>query len=186
VQKLVCCAVACLGVGCLDFGKVDDAKAPGDLLGIYAVQGELEDSSCGEGALGAADDWAFDVKLTRYHDDLYWLNGREAIVGSIAADGRSFSFETRIEVEVAPAERGRKACRVARDDSAQGRLSSSGTDVETFDGTLDFGYRELEDADCSTFVGAPGGVAKLPCSMSYSMQAERREADEKSEPAEGR
>jgi hypothetical protein len=167
--------LTCPLAGCLDYSKVDDAKAPGDLLGLYAVTGELDESSCGEGALGAADEWSFDVKLTRYHEDLYWLNGKEAIVGSIGSDGRSFSFETRIEVEVAPAERGRKACRVARDDSASGRLSDSGTDVESFEGTLEFGYRALEDADCSTFIGSPGGVSKLPCGMTYSMAAKRHD-----------
>jgi hypothetical protein len=173
-------AFACLTVGCLDFGKVDDAKAPGDLLGIYGVTGELDESSCGEGALGASERWSFDVKLTRYEDDLYWLNGAEAIVGSIGKDGRSFSFETRVEKEVQPAERGRPACIVARDDRASGRLSDSGTDVESFEGELEFGYRALEGADCTSWIGTPGSVARLPCSMSYTMSAERREeADEK-------
>ena len=168
---------ACLVSGCLDYGKVDDAKAPGDLLGMYAVSGRLDESSCGEGALGASKTWAFDVKLTRYNRDLYWLNGREAIVGDIAQDGRSFTFESGIQVEVSPAERGRDACRIARDDTAAGVLSDSGTDVESFEGKLEFGYRELEGSDCSSWIGTSGAVAKLPCSMSYDMSAERRDED---------
>ena len=114
------------------------------------------------------------MKLTRYQRDLYWLNGREAIVGSIAQDGRSFSFESGIEVEVSPKERGRAGCRVRRDDTAVGVLSDSGTDVKSFEGKLEFGYRELEDSDCSDWIGTPGAVSKLPCSMSYVMSAERQ------------
>ncbi|HEY3497387.1 MAG TPA: hypothetical protein VGK73_21975 [Polyangiaceae bacterium] len=173
-------ALAAFGaLGCLDYGKVDDAKAPGDLLGMYAVSGELDESSCGEGALGAGKTWAFDVKLTRYQRDLYWLNGREAIVGSIAQDGRSFTFESGIEVEVSKAERGRAACRVARDDAAVGVLSDSGTDVESFEGKLEFTYRELADSDCSNWIGTPGAVSKLPCSISYRMAAERQDEPSK-------
>jgi hypothetical protein len=175
VSRLACLLLVCLSAGCLDYGKVDDAKAPGDLLGIYGVEGKLEESSCGEGALGAAEHWSFDVKLTRYEDDLYWLNGAEAIVGSIARDGRSFSFQTRIEKEVQPGKHGRAACIVARDDRASGRLSDSGTDVEGFEGELSFGYRALEGADCTGWIGTPGSVLRLPCDMSYSMSAERRD-----------
>lgn len=175
VIPLACSLLSLFWAGCLDYGKVDDAKAPGDLLGIYAVEGELDESSCGEGALGAGDRWSFDVKLTRYEDDLYWLNGAEAIVGSIEKDGRSFSFETRVEKEIVPAGKGHAACIVARDDRANGRLSDSGTDVEGFEGELKFGYRALEGADCTTWIGTPGSVAKLPCSISYDLSAERKD-----------
>src|SRR6186713_2713290 len=84
------CVVAVFSLslgGCLNFGKVDDAKIPGELLGTYGVEGALVESDCGEGALGSTDDWKFDVKLSRFHDDLYWINGREVIPGGIAADG---------------------------------------------------------------------------------------------------
>jgi hypothetical protein len=76
---------------------------------------------------------------------------------------------------VTPPKQGRAACRVARDDRAAGVLSDSGTDVESFVGKLEFGYRELEDSDCSSWIGTPGTVSKLPCELSYSMTAERQE-----------
>ena len=163
--------------GCLEFGKVDDAKAPGDMLGIFAVQSKLEESTCGEEALGAGDRWDFDVKLSRTDRDLYWLNGREAIVGSIESDGRSFSFETRIEQELTPGKPGRPGCSVARDDMATGRLSSSSSDVESFSGSLRFRFRELDGSNCSEWVSTEGAVAALPCSITYTMSAERRSDD---------
>lgn len=161
--------------GCLEFGKVDDAKVPGDLLGMYAVTGELEETTCGEGALGASDQWQFEVKLSRTEQDLYWHNGREAIVGSIGPDGRSFAFQTRIEVEAVPASRGRAACRVARDDSASGRLSATGPDVESFDGSLEFRFRALQGTDCALWLGSEGAPATLPCAMKYALSAERQD-----------
>jgi len=120
--------------GCLNFRKVDDAKAPGDMLGVYQVDGELSESSCGSGALGATDSWSFEVKLSRFENDLYWLNGKETIVGDIASDGRSFSITSKVEVQITEAGRGAAGCRVVRQDQAKGRLSDSGSDVESFDG----------------------------------------------------
>jgi hypothetical protein len=96
-----------LGLGsCLNFRKVDDAKAPGDLLGVYEVEGELTESTCGEGALGASDSWSFEVKLSRMENDIYWLNGKETIVGDIANDGRSFSIVSKVLVTVSEPGRG--------------------------------------------------------------------------------
>src|SRR5687768_6334338 len=131
-MRALACLVPWLLGGCLEFGKVDDAKAPGDLLGVYSVVGSLDDTTCGAGALAAEDPWSFDVKLSRYQRDLYWLNGREAIVGDIDKDGRSFSFDTRIEIEVQAALRGHPGCVISRVDRARGELSADDTDVETF------------------------------------------------------
>jgi hypothetical protein len=163
--------------GCLDFGQVEDAKAPGDMLGIFAVESKLKESSCGDKALGGGERWDFDVKLSRDDRDLYWLNGRESIVGSIESDGRSFSFETRIEQEIIPGKPGRPGCVVARDDMATGRLSDSGSDVDSFSGSLRFRFRALEGSDCSSWIGSEGAVSALPCSMTYSMNAERKSDD---------
>ena len=158
---------------CLNFRKVDDAKAPGDMLGVFQVQGELKDSSCGEGALGATATWAFEVKLSRLENDLYWLNGRETIVGDIASDGRSFSIKSAVEVTVSEPGRGKKGCKVLRTDDAEGRLSDSGSDVESFDGTLGYRYAVVSGSDCSDWVGTEGAVTILPCSMSYGIRGER-------------
>jgi len=165
------CFVAC---GCLDFGQVEDAKAPGDMLGIFAVESKLKESTCGDDALGAGERWDFDVKLSRSDRDLYWLNGREAIVGSIESDGRSFSFETRIEQEITASKPGRPGCSVARDDMATGRLSDSGSEVDSFTGSLRFRFRALDGSNCSSWIGTEGAVTALPCAITYAMDAERK------------
>jgi hypothetical protein len=151
----------------LNFGEVEDAKVPGDLLGTYAVAGTLTESTCGEGALGSSDSWDFDVKLSRFHEDIYWINGREVISGGIAPDGVTFSFSTRVEGEVMP------ACVLSRADSARGTLSSESLDVESFDATLTFAFSPVEDSDCTEWVGSPEGVETLPCSISYDLAGTR-------------
>ena len=165
--------LAVFATGCLEFGKVDDAKQPGDLLGVYNVAARLEQSSCGPGILGASESWHFQVKLSRFAHDLYWLNGREAIVGSIAKDGRSFSFETGIEVDIPVDQGGDPDCRIARDDIAEGKLSDDGTAVESFEGTLSFSYHPLDASTCESWLLTPDAPARLPCSIAYSMDATR-------------
>lgn len=170
--------VACLSSsGCLEFGKVDDAKQPGDLLGTYDVSAKLEQSTCGDGALGAVETWRFQIKLSRYENDLYWLNGREAIVGSIGKDGRSFSFDSRVEVDIPPEESGDAECRIRREDSATGKLSDDATDVEEFEGELSFRYGLVADSSCDGFLLSPGAPARLPCTIGYTMSARRSSAD---------
>jgi hypothetical protein len=163
--------------GCLEFGKVDDAKAPGDMLGTFDVTAELDQSTCGEGALGSTDDWRFQVKLSRFQHDLYWLNGREAIVGSIGKDGRSFSFETRVDVDIPVEQGGDPACRIERSDAAAGKLSDDDATVESFEGTLSFTYRAEDVLDCEPWLLTPGAPARLPCTISYEMRAKVVPAD---------
>ncbi len=146
---------------------------PGDDLGTYQVVGHITDSGCGEGSLGATDPWNFEIHLSRAERELFWLNGREAIAGRVADDGVSFSFETRVEVEAAPAERGRKACVVSREDHASGELSAGGTEVLAFTSVLDFDYTVVGDSDCSGLIGVPGGFQTLPCGMSYELSGTR-------------
>jgi hypothetical protein len=167
-------SVACLtSSGCLEFGKVDDAKQPGDLLGTYDVNAKLEQSTCGSGAFGSSESWRFQVKLSRFEHDLYWLNGREAIVGSIGKDGRTFSFDSRVDVDIPPEESGDAECRIRREDSATGKLSEDGVDVETFAGELSFRYGIIGDASCEGFLLTPGAPARLPCTIAYTMTATR-------------
>jgi hypothetical protein len=163
--------------GCLEFGKVDDAKQPGDLLGTYDVSAKLEQSTCGSGALGSVESWRFQVKLSRFENDLYWLNGREAIVGSIENDGRTFSFDSRVDVDIPPEESGDAECRIRREDSATGKLSADGVDVEAFEGELSFRYGIISDASCEGFLLTPGAPARLPCTIGYTMAGARASAD---------
>ncbi|HVJ17655.1 MAG TPA: hypothetical protein VM686_19675 [Polyangiaceae bacterium] len=165
-----------LSVAC---GEGGHGGIPGEELGTYGVVGTLSSSSCGPDALGATDPWQFEVRLSKADRELFWLNGREAIAGRLSTDGVTFEFETRVEVEALPAERGRKACVVSRSDQAQGVLSAAAGDVLAFSGELAFGYSVLEDSDCSPLVGVTGGFAALPCSMAYALQAARTKEPER-------
>jgi len=168
-------AVLALGLcaGCWDMGRGADAHIPGTELGTYRVLGTLVDATCGAGAAGSPDTWEFAVKLSKLDDELYWLNGREAIPGRIAADGVSFAFDTRVEVDIAPAGGGSDGCRMLRGDQASGKLSSATLDVASFAGRLQFSYAPAEGADCSTLIGVAGGFERLPCEMSYDLEAQR-------------
>ena len=113
---------------------------PGEALGHFRVTANIEESTCGPGALGSTDEWEFDVHLSRRETDLYWLNGQEAIPGRLAADGVSFAFDTRVRIQVAPPGKGSAGCTVLRSDQASGTLESAGPDIVGFNGRLRFGY----------------------------------------------
>jgi hypothetical protein len=164
----------CALAACQELGNGKDPKIPGDLLGGYHVIGELEQSSCGPGALGSTDIWEFDVRLSRDARDLYWLNGREAILGYIAADDVSFRFDTRVATELSPSRPGRPGCSIVRVDQASGTLAAAGLDVPSFDGRIRFGYfAATPEVDCSGLVGVPGGLAALPCELTYGLDGLR-------------
>jgi hypothetical protein len=167
-----------LGLSSSACGQGGHGGVPGEELGTYGVVGQLTSSSCGENALGAVDPWQFEVRLSRADRELFWLNGREAIAGRLETDGVSFGFETRVEVEALPAERGQKACVVSRSDRAHGVLSASSGDVLAFTGALEFSYTAVDGFDCSPLVGVSGGFEKLPCSMAYGLEAMRTQAPE--------
>jgi hypothetical protein len=140
---------------------------PGEPLGTFSVVAELSSSTCGSGALGAADPWKFEIKLARFERELFWRNGREDITGSLEADGVTFRFDTRVEAEAVPAQKGVAACVLSRKDHAEGRLSSADEDVLSFEASLDFEFSVADGSDCTSIIGVPGGFEKLPCKMSY-------------------
>jgi hypothetical protein len=137
------------------------------------VEGTLASSTCGEGALGAGDTWNFQVKLTRFENDIYWLNGQETLVGDIRSDGRSFTIQSGVQVKVSEPGRGRAGCVVNRLDNAKGKLSDSGKDVQSFEGSLAFHYDTADGSDCSDWIGSDGAPDLLPCAVTYDLEATR-------------
>jgi hypothetical protein len=118
-ELAVTLALGALGsVACGD-GR-HDAKTPGEELGTFAMTGHLERDECEAAVLGVVDPWEFQVRLSRFVEDLYWLNGREAISGSLAPDERSFRFDTAVDVELIEPRRGRPGCTLTRRDRASG------------------------------------------------------------------
>jgi hypothetical protein len=167
----VVCAILLLCSGCVGHGQ--DAHEPGDRLGTFHADGALKSDTCHAALLGVTNDWQFDVKLSRQAGTLYWLNGEEAIPGTIANDGTTFSFESGVEVTLQAAQGARPGCVMQRSDTANGVLGSSTTDVPGFSVDMSFGYAVQPGSQCAGWVGVQGGFATLPCAVSYSLTATR-------------
>jgi hypothetical protein len=124
--------------------------------------------------LGVSPDWQFDVKLSRESHTLYWLNGEEAIPGTIANDGVSFGFQSGVEVTLQAPRGTQPGCVIDRTDSASGALSSSSTtDVPRFAADMSFSYAVKSGGECAGFVGVEGGFMGLPCQVEYTLSATR-------------
>ena len=167
----VVCAILVLCAGCV--GRGQDAHEPGDRLGTFHAEGALTNDTCQAPVLGVTAEWAFDVKLSRQGDTLYWLNGQEAIPGTIAPDGLAFSFDSGVEVTLQPAQGARPGCVVLRSDAASGVLGSTTSDVPTFSVDMSFGYAAKTGAECAGWVGVEGGFRALPCAVGYRLTATR-------------
>jgi hypothetical protein len=143
-----------------------DPHQPGDELGSFAMIGKLGADDCGADALNAPQTWSFQVKLSRNGTTLYWLNGREAIVGDIDKSGR-FSFETHLDLPLSGKRGAARGCTIVRRDSASGTLASSSTSLS---GKLTYAYEATSDSDCLELItGTEGSPVALPCSMTYAL-----------------
>jgi hypothetical protein len=150
----------------------EDPRSPGEVLGFYAVAGGLSADSCGAEVLGAPSAWSFEVKLSRDGSTLYWLNGREGIVGEID-DAGGFSFETRIDVPLGEMRSADKGCVIERRDVAKGELTKSEGEIAL---KLSYAYSAKPSSSCEDFVGAAAPTPNplpLPCSMTYSLRGSR-------------
>jgi hypothetical protein len=162
--------VALAACGCVAPGEQElddqDPHQPGDQLGSFAITGKLGADDCGADALSAPQTWSFQVKLSREGTTLYWLNGREAIVGDIDKSGR-FAFETHLDVPLSEKRGAAKGCTIVRRDSASGTLTSGST---ALNGKLTYAYGATSDSDCSEFItGTNGSPVALPCAMTYAL-----------------
>ncbi len=171
MRLVASCAFSCLCFGCL--GRGQDAHEPGDRLGTYHATGALTTDSCKAPLLGVTPEWQFDVKLSRDGDTLYWLNGQEAIPGSIARDGKTFDFQSGVQVTLAAARSDQLGCVIDRSDVASGKLSSSTADVPSFSIDMSFGYAAENGSECAGLVGVEGGFEALPCQVRYMLTGER-------------
>jgi hypothetical protein len=160
--------------GCMQVGDQDlddqDPHQPGEAIGAFSVVGKLNKDSCGADNLGAPAKWSFDLKLSREGSVLYWLNGREAIVGEIDKSGR-FEFSTRVEVPLSEQHGAAKGCVMVRRDVASGELTSSSSKLT---GELSYSYDAASGSDCAELaLGADGQPVALPCTLGYALSGSR-------------
>lgn len=148
----------------------EDPKAPGEVLGFFSLSGALSEDTCGADSLSAPQKWSFEVKLSRDGSTLYWLNGREGIVGDIDESG-SFQFETRVERALSERRGAAKGCTIVRRDIAKGSLSKASDALSL---KLTYAYEQTADSECEAFVtGAEGAPQALPCRLTYSLSGAR-------------
>jgi hypothetical protein len=175
--RCVLLLVSLLAYGCVQPGEqaeeAQDPHAPGEQLGAYAMGGALSSDACGAASLNAPERWSFSLKLSRQGDALYWLNGREAIVGEIDAKGR-FAFETHLDIPLTPKRGAAKGCTIVRSDSAKGTLAH---DAGSLSAELTYSYAATPDSDCAEEVAtaATGMPRALPCALTYALRGERVE-----------
>lgn len=162
--------------GCGDMFGDKDAHQPGTALGTFHVAATSTTNDCGQGALGSAASWEFDVKLSRDDGTLFWNNGQELISGALGADGKTFSFGTHVVVDMRTEEQaGMPPCSVDRADTASGALDTADENAASFDGSLSYAYSPTQDSLCSDLVAGsdmPGSepvFAALPCTMAYQL-----------------
>ena len=146
----------------------DDGRAFGDDLGRFRTAAVLDSSTCGVGALGAPENWEFDVVLSRDVSRLYWNTNATAIEGTVDAKGR-FSFVAENVVNAGSAQNAKATCTIVRKDTANGTFDDPQT-ARAFDGSLEYAFAPQGTADCSE-VMAESGLLTLPCSMSYRLDA---------------
>jgi hypothetical protein len=165
---------SCLLAGCVQPGEQaeghQDPHQPGEEVGFFSVTGKLGDDTCGADSLNAPAKWDFQVKLSREGSTLYWLNGREAIVGDIDKSGR-FAFETHLDLPLSDTHGAARGCTVVRSDSASGSLENS---EAAFSAELAYGYAATVESDCSSLpLGTAGLPLALPCRLAYALSGER-------------
>ncbi len=169
--NLACVAVA-LNVGCGEYDADKDSQIPGEPLGSYAVKGTVSRDTCGVELLGAPDPWTFELRLSRFEEDLYWLNGREAIVGRVGSDD-NFTFDTRLRINLGDSTTTPASCIVWRRDLARGTLHFTDDEVSSLDGSLGYHYDTPTAEECLGIIGVYGGVASLPCDLEYRITGTR-------------
>ena len=168
MERAIVLALVLSSAGCL--GN-KDAHHPGTKLGTFHVDAAVTANSCGQGALGESDAWAFDVLLSRGDRALYWDNGHEIITGSLGVDEQTFAFESAVEMNMRDMGSHAPACSVRRTDGATGELDAATADVTGFKGTLAYSFAATSGSDCGDLDGVV--FESLPCAMEYSLDAIR-------------
>ena len=155
--------LSCSGV----FAK-DDGRAFGDDLGRFRIAAALDSTTCGANALGAPEDWEFEVVLSRDASRLFWNTNATAIEGTVDDNGR-FSLVAENVINTGNGQNAKLSCTIVRKDTATGTFDDPKT-ARAFDGSLEYSFAPHGTADCSEAM-AENGLLTLPCSMSYRLDA---------------
>jgi len=139
---------------------------------MFRIDAKKKSASCGGDVI---DPWRFDVRFSRDHSTLYWVQNRAPISGAIAAD-RTVKIDTSASTIVRPATKTAAACSVTRADSLTAALGpdeplgDAGTGgFSSASGTLTYAFSADEGSDCADL--ADPNLSVLPCAIVYSFNA---------------
>jgi hypothetical protein len=159
----------------------DGADDPPDVegsLGAFDVVATLKATSCGVGALGMANQWAFVVGLGRDGAAATWDVGGGPISGSADGSGLELSFDASFVIDMRKEGDGGHndlpACKIERRDLATAILDDA-KDPRTFSGTLTYTFTPTTGSNCADlFVGNTAQFAELPCTAQYGVTGKKR------------
>lgn len=141
----------------------------GDDQGTFEVDAVQVDSSCGEGALGSAPQWQFEVDLSASPTELFW-DGR----ASSRLDDSKFQLSIRGPVaQSRAAATPTDSCTIARIDTISGVLELETDSIVGLVAQLRYGYAPTPSSRCGPGAAAEAGLAQLPCTMLYDLTAKR-------------
>jgi hypothetical protein len=154
--------LSCLG--CLTSLLACLGQDPGTPLGTFSVTGALKTQTCGS-VMPADDPWAFNVRLSRTGDHLFWLQAAAPpLSGTIEPDGHVVLTTTETFV-LQEGDAGADYCGVIRSDDFEAMFDNP-TTPSTFVGRIAYHYDLDQGANC------PGMT--LPCDVSYDLVAKRQ------------
>jgi len=183
------CSVLLLVAGC-------PQPLPGESVGTFAVEGQLEHNECGMQAVPARNPVEFPVEIRVDDGRAVWRRHEAPLVSGVVTDDGSYEFEseTRIDaIEGDPAQ-GRAACVLVQREQVTARVLGAEPVPGPADGGVQDAAGEPEDAeaqlegshtielspvsgaDCGPLLAASGGpFLELPCDLEYTLEGTARD-----------
>ncbi len=166
----ICIALALSFTGCV--GEQDPAS-----LGRFKVEATLTESCAETGLLAAPAERSFVVHLRRVSDhSMHWNDGEDILYCSLGDDGRSFTAERHLQVDVRaddPADK--PPCEIDRIYIVEGELRElDGKGFpNSFVGSTRYEYTPAVGSSCDDLLqGSDAIAASLPCAVGYDLDAE--------------
>ena len=167
------------GVGCS--GPPGAGRQLGADLGTFRVAASEAENGCGAGVLGSSASFEFEIELSREHSELYWGQRR----GIVLEPSLAFELEVSMIIPISERRPGVRGCAIQRRDRIEGTLEArSDGEVTGFAASMSYAFAADPTAPCSFDDQLVAGLPRLPCQMSYGLEAERTRAPEQDSEAD--
>ena len=179
VTVLAVLAAAAPSLGCS--GPPGAGRQLGADLGTFHVAASEAENGCGAGVLGASSRFEFEIELSREHSELYWGRRR----GIVLYPSLAFELEASMILPISERRPGVPGCAIQRLDHIEGTLEArSDGEVTGFAASMSYAFAADPTAPCSFDDQLVAGLPRLPCQMSYGLEAERTRAPEQDSEAD--